>query len=140
MKLWVSILLKVASLGLLALMVTGQPGADSVAPLGSSSPRGGGNGHYHSKGMANCNCTNAPAELGVCHAEKIDVKVGDGDTISVSTGLTTTSCATQTTPPGQCIYYQYNFVCETSFWFFWSCDLVSTGLKSRPATDADCFE
>ena len=96
-------------------------------------------GHYHTNGLANCNCTKSNAELQVCMARTIQIEVSDGKFITISTGFTEQNCATQTVPPNQCIYYQYNSSCSYSFWSGWSCKLTSTSIKSRATTDADCF-
>jgi len=96
-------------------------------------------GHYHTDGIANCNCTKTSAELQVCMSKTIQIDVGDGTYITISTGFSETNCATQTVAPGQCIYYQYNSKCSYSFWWGWSCTLTSSSLKTRPATQADCF-
>lgn len=96
-------------------------------------------GHYHTNGISNCNCTKNPAELQVCMSRTIQIEVSDGKFITITTGYTEENCATQTVPPGECIYYQYNSSCTHSFWSGWSCKLTSTSVKSRKTTDADCF-
>lgn len=96
-------------------------------------------GHYHTNGIANCNCTKTAAELQVCMSRTIEIEVSPGKYITITTGFSEQNCATQSVPPGECIYYQYNSSCTNSFWWGWECKLTSTGVKSRKTTDADCF-
>lgn len=96
-------------------------------------------GHYHTDGLSNCNCTKNNAELQVCMARTIQIEVSPGKFITITTGFTEQNCATQSVPPGECIYYQYNSSCSYDWWNGWSCKLTSTSLKTRKATQADCF-
>jgi hypothetical protein len=95
-------------------------------------------GTYHSNGVSNCNCTKSPAELQVCMTRTIEIEVSPGKFITITTGFSETNCATQTVPPGECIYYQYNATCS-DHWYGWECKLTSTAVKSRKTNDNDCF-
>lgn len=101
-----------------------------VSPVGN--PRG-----ISGNGASVCNCTPAPATLQVCHAATVTLHIGS-DTVHVSTGQSTTTCASQIVQPGTCAYFRYNFECEPSF-FSWNCRLRSASLWNRPADpQLDC--
>jgi hypothetical protein len=107
----------------------------AVAAGGDSGTGSTGGGVYSSNGPAVCNCTGKDASLSVTHEATVSVSVGAGVKVSASTGQS--GSASQSTGAGQCIYFQYNFQCE-SHWWGWSCTLSSSSLKTRPTTSDDC--
>ncbi|MFT7480299.1 MAG: hypothetical protein ACI80N_003607 [Gammaproteobacteria bacterium] len=90
-------------------------------------------------GPAVCNCTSSDAELSVCHSETVEIALGS-QILTVTTGQSASTCATQTVPPGTCLYFRYVFICRhTGFFGGWHCDLNSSGLHDRPSDPkTDC--
>ena len=88
-------------------------------------------------GPSVCNCAPAPATLQVCHASTVTLQIGTS-TVNVSTGQSSTTCASQVVQPGTCAYFRYNFECRPTL-FSWDCHLRSASLWNRPADpQLDC--
>ena len=132
------------ALTLCALTLTGSGSlhAATAGSAGGSSPKGPTFGHEQTvsvNGPAVCNCTGTDAELSVCHSETVGITFGSSS-FSVSTGQSSSSCASQTAAPGECLFLRYTFRCSYRGVFSgWECHLLSTGLHSRPAdSKVDC--
>lgn len=113
-----------------------------VDPGVDSGTQGGSKIRFHVEGPATCNCTQDPATFQICHKESVEVNVGSGGPITVSTGQSTSTCVTQEIPAGRCDFYVYNVVCvRVTHWFFftsWECWVESSALHTRQARPADC--
>lgn len=81
-----------------------------------------------------CNCTGAPATVEICHAETVAITIG-GTPVSVKTGHSSTSCASQTQDHGECLFWRYVFDCCYGFWSGWTCKLRETQLHT---STTDC--
>lgn len=91
----------------------------------------------HADGLPLCNCTDDPGDYSVCHAESVTISFG-GANLNISTGQSSSTCASHEVRPGECVYLRYNFLCTKSFWSGLSCSLTSVSTKVKPATDFDC--
>ncbi|MCC6406617.1 MAG: hypothetical protein IT453_05605 [Planctomycetes bacterium] len=88
-------------------------------------------------GEKSCNCTDSEATLSICDTDSVTVTLG-GSPLTVATGHTSSSCASQKVPGGTCIWKCYKIAC-TSFLGFWSCSATGAdALKNGPAGSGDC--
>lgn len=90
-------------------------------------------------GPSFCNCTSHDVTNQMCHVATVEVNIGSGGPLEVSTGQSTSTCVTSELASGQCQWLQYRFDCKKSNWFgVFECTFIGAVIKEREATSDEC--